>query len=265
MASADDPASLYETYLVPAMFRPWAQLLIDFARPRPGEHVLDAACGTGIVARHVAPLVGRSGRTVGLDFDPAMIAMATGLAPDIEWREGDVQSLPFADEEFDLVLCQQGLQFLRDREAGLKQIHRVLRPGGRMALAVWTDLAKSPGQAALFGALGELLGETMGRPAAWSLSDGAQLQKLVAAAGFVDVEIKIASLPSRYPSARRFVEILLDGSSKVTREALAQLPADRKAAFIEDVVRRLSDFETDTALEFPMESRMLVGHKRKNS
>lgn len=262
MPPADDPATIYETELVPAMFRPWAEVLVDFARPRPGERVLDAACGTGVVARRVVPLVGRAGRTVGLDFDPAMIAMAARLAPEIEWRQGDLQSLPFADGEFDLVLCQQGLQFLRDRDAGLKQMLRVLRPGGRVALAVWTDLAKSPGQAALFGAMGELLGEAMGRPAAWSLSDGAQLEKLVAAAGFVDIETKIASLPSRYASARRFVEILLDGSSKVTREALAQLPTERKAAFIDDVVRRLRDYETSAGLEFPMESRLLLARKR---
>src|SRR5580700_9137128 len=97
MASRDSPASIYETQLVAAIFEPLARILIERARPELGEHVLDAACGTGIVARLVAPMVGPSGRTVGLDYDPIMIEMAKSLAPEIEWRQGDLQNLPFPD------------------------------------------------------------------------------------------------------------------------------------------------------------------------
>ena len=260
--SDDSPASIYETQLVTTIFEPLARTLIERARPKPGENVLDAACGTGVVARLVAPMVGPSGRTVGLDFDPVMIEMARSLAPEIEWRHGDLQNLAFADELFDLVICQEGLQYLPDRGAGLRQIHRVLRPGGRMVLAIWSDLAKSPGHFLLFEALGEILGPDGARPMAWSLADEAQLLKLVSEAGFVSVATTIVSLQTTYPSARRFVEILLNGSSKVTRELLAQIPADRKAAFIDEVAIRLHAYETSDALELPMESRLLVAHKQ---
>jgi SAM-dependent methyltransferase len=258
----NSPAWIYETHQVPAIFGPWARVLVDLARPEPGEHVLDAACGTGVVARLVAPMVGQSGKTVGLDFDPMMIAIAKELGPDIEWQQGDLQSLSFADEFFDLVICQQGLQFLPNRDAGLQQIYRVLRPGGRMVLSIWTELAKSPGQAALFGALGALLGKDMSQPPPWSLADGKQVLNLVSAAGFVDVETTVSSLRATYPSARRFVEIHIDGTSKLTRQVLAQVPADRKTAFINDVSERLRDYETSTILELPMESRLLVGRKK---
>ena len=127
MSDDNSPASIYETQLVTAIFEPLARILIERARPEPGEHVLDAACGTGIVARLVAPMVGSSGRTVGLDYDPIMIEMARSLAPEIEWRQGDLQNLPFPDAFYDLVICQQGLQYLPDCGAGLRQIHRVLR------------------------------------------------------------------------------------------------------------------------------------------
>jgi SAM-dependent methyltransferase len=220
---ADGPASIYETQLVPTIFEPLAQILIERARPKLGEYVLDAACGTGVVARSVAPMVGLSGRTVGLDFDPIMIEMARRLAPEIEWRHGDLQNLPFADGFFDLVICQQGLQYLPDRNAGLRQIYRVLRPGGRMVLATWTDLARSPGHFLLFEVLGVTLDPDRVRPTAWSLADEAQLLKLVSEAGFVSVTTSIISLQTTYPSARRFVEIVLNGSSKVTREDLAQI------------------------------------------
>jgi ubiquinone/menaquinone biosynthesis C-methylase UbiE len=93
----ENPASIYETHLVSAIFEPLARILIERARPQPGEHVLDAACGTGIVARLVAPIVGPSGRTVGLDYDPIMIETARRLAPEIEWRQGDLQNPPFPD------------------------------------------------------------------------------------------------------------------------------------------------------------------------
>jgi len=262
MAREDDPAWIYESYLVPAMFAPWAQVLLDLARPQPGEHVLDVACGTGIVARGIAPIVGRSGRTVGLDFDPLMIAMAKGLDPSIEWREGDLQNLPFDDETFDLVTCQQGLQFLRDREAGLKQIHRVLRPGGRAVLAVWTELAKSPGHAILFAAFGEVLNVDMSRPPAWSLPDEDPLLRLFSAAGFSEVRAGVETRHATFPSARRFVEVLIAGASKVTRESFARLPDERRTAFVDDVARRLHRYETGETLQLPMESRLVVARKR---
>ena len=171
--SDDSPASIYETQLVRAIFEPLARILIERARPEPGEHVLDAACGTGIVARLVAPMVGPSGRTVGLDYDPIMIEMAARLAPDIEWRQGDLQNLPFPDGFYDLVICQQGLQYLPDPGAGLRQMHRVLRPGGRIVLATWSDLAKSPGHVLLFQALAAIIGPERARPVGWSLADEA--------------------------------------------------------------------------------------------
>lgn len=262
MVSDDSPASIYETQLVPAIFEPLARMLIDQARPRSGEHVLDAACGTGIVARLIAPMVGPSGTTVGLDFDPIMIEKAQSLAPEITWRQGDLQNLPFADELFDLVICQQGLQFLPDRGAGLRQIRRVLRPGGRMVLATWSDLAKSPGHSLLFEALGAIVGSDSARPTAWSLANEAQLLKLVSEAGFGSVATTTVSLQTTYPSARRFVEILLNGSSKLTREALARIPADRKTAFIDEVTVRLRAYETGNTLVLPMESRVSVANKR---
>jgi len=247
---------------VPAMFEPLSRIVIGHAAPKPGEHVLDVACGTGIVARSVAPLVGGSGRIVGLDFDPLMVDTAKRLAPEIEWQQGDLQKLPFADAQFDLVMCQQGLQFLPDRTAGLWQIHRVLSGGGRVVLATWTELAKCPGHAVLFGALGKLLGIDMSRPPAWSLADKAEVLKLVTTSGFGAVETSVVSLCARFPSARRFVEMMIGGSSKLTRQALAQIPAARRDVFIDDVATDLHVYETSAGLELPLESRLLVAYKR---
>jgi SAM-dependent methyltransferase len=261
-AAAQAPARIYETYLVPAIFRPLGEMVVALARPTAGEHVLDAACGTGVVARLMAPMVGSSGGTTGLDLDPVMLAMAESLEPGIAWREGNILGLPFPDQSFDLVTCQQGLQFLPDRLAGAREFHRVLKRGGRVVLAIWTAIANAPGHAALFAALGARLGTDMSTPPPWSLGDEAEVRGIVAAAGFADIEMTVTSLRARFPSARKFVEIMLDGSSKATRQALAQLPAGQREDFIADVAARLQRREAGGALELPMETRLIVGWKR---
>lgn len=260
-SAAQSPAQIYETYLVPAIFRPLGEMVVALARPKAGEHVLDAACGTGIVARLVAPAVGTAGRTVGLDYDPVMLAMAESLEPGIEWHQGDIQSLPFPDQSFDLVICQQGLQFPPDRQAGAREFHRVLRRGGRIVLAIWTEVAKAPGHAALFAALGTRLGTDMNTPPPWSFADESKVRELVTAAGFTNIEMSLRSLRARFPSARKFVEIMLDGSSKATRQALSQLPAGQRDEFIADVAGRLQRYEVGGGLELPMETRLIVGWK----
>ena len=121
----------------------------------------------------------------------------------------------------DIVTCQQGIQFLPDRAAGLRQMHRVLRPGGRMALSVWTEFAKLPGHAMLFAALGKVLGVDMRQPPARSLTDATQLLRSFRRPAS-ELEMKLAFLRTTWPSARRFVEIVIAGSFELdTRDVVA--------------------------------------------
>jgi ubiquinone/menaquinone biosynthesis C-methylase UbiE len=113
-----NPAETYEHYLGPTIADPWTRVLLEYAAPQPGERVLDVACGTGSVARHVAPLVGAAGQVVALDISPAMLAVARALpapagAP-VAWLEGNAIRLDLSENAFELVLCQQGLQFFPD-------------------------------------------------------------------------------------------------------------------------------------------------------
>ncbi len=103
--SSNNPAEIYDQYFVPAIFVPWTRVLLEHAAPKASEHVLDVACGTGVVARSVAPLIGPESKVVALDVSSDMLAVARALpAPAgavIEWREGDALALP--DGPFDLV------------------------------------------------------------------------------------------------------------------------------------------------------------------
>jgi ubiquinone/menaquinone biosynthesis C-methylase UbiE len=137
-------ADRYERHLVPTLFEPWAKDITGRARLQPGDQVLDIACGTSIVARHVAQQIGNSGSITGIDLNEGMLEMARAQAAKmgakVEWRQGDAGELPFDDTSFDAVLCQQGLQFFPDKAAVLREMHRVLMPGGRLVVSVVRSL-----------------------------------------------------------------------------------------------------------------------------
>ena len=109
-----EAAELYESAFVPALFAQWPPRLCRAAGVQHGSHVLDVACGTGIVARTAAGIAGRRG-VVGVDLNEAMLAVARRIEPHLEWRRGDVAALPFDDGTFDVVLCQMALMFFPDR------------------------------------------------------------------------------------------------------------------------------------------------------
>jgi len=129
--------------------------------------VLDVACGTGVVTRAAAERVASGGRVAGIDLNPGMIAVARSLPPTagaaIEWHEASALALPFADSGFDVVLCQQGLQFFPDKALALREMRRVLRPGGRLALSVWNN-AGPYSTAVVANGFAFLAGQTPKRP-----------------------------------------------------------------------------------------------------
>jgi ubiquinone/menaquinone biosynthesis C-methylase UbiE len=155
---ARSPAEVYDEMFVPALFQQWGPIVADAARIGPGESVLDVACGTGVLACAALDRVGSQGAVAGLDPNPDMLTVARRKSTRIEWREGRAESLPFPDESFDAVVSQFGLMFFDDRPAALRDMMRVLRPNGRMAVAVCDALEHSPGYAALANLLQRLFG-----------------------------------------------------------------------------------------------------------
>ncbi len=196
------PAQVYEDHLVPLQFRPFARDLVERAAPQRGERVLDVACGTGVVARLVAPLVGLSGSVTGIDLNPAMLAVARKSA-DVEgiivtWREADATALPFEDASFDLALNQQGLQYVPDKHAALSEMHRILTHGGRAFVATWAPLAENHVRQLLDRVARERIGfsSIAGR---FGLGDADTLQALMEGAGFAEIVGSCASWGRRAP------------------------------------------------------------------
>jgi ubiquinone/menaquinone biosynthesis C-methylase UbiE len=137
-------AEAYESTFVPALFAEWAPHLCDLAGVRPGQRVLDVACGTGIVARVAADRLAGAGRVVGVDLNEAMLAVARRVRPDLEWRQGDAETLPFPLTSFDRVLCQMALMFFPDRARALREMRRVAAHDGVAAVVVPASLVDQP-------------------------------------------------------------------------------------------------------------------------
>jgi ubiquinone/menaquinone biosynthesis C-methylase UbiE len=194
--------------MVPTLFAPWAALLVQSANPQPGEHVLDVACGTGVVARHIAPRVGSNGKVSGLDLNPHMLTVARtaaereGLA--IEWHEGQAEKLAFPDNSFDLVLCQFALMFFADRHAALTEMHRVLTQDGRVWLNGWQGLDRHPFYQALHHVIHQRLAVS-GVQDIFSLDNADELATLLTSAGFQHVKIEPVSMTARFPDPAGFL------------------------------------------------------------
>ena len=186
------PGEIYERHIVLAIFARWAPDLIEAAGVRSGERVLDVACGTGVVTRLLAERVGAGGRVVGLDRDPGMLAVARTAASrlNIEWLEGSAVKMPLPDAAFDAVVCQQGLQFFPDRPAALREMRRVLVPGGRLALSVWRSIDHAPGFRVLEQALARRIGPEKAALPPFSLGDPEAIRAMVAGAGFREVRVR---------------------------------------------------------------------------
>lgn len=185
------PADVYDEAFVPALFRHWGPVLCNAANITSGHRVLDVACGTGALTTAVADRVSPGGAVLGLDANPEMLAVARRKHSDIEWRDGRAESLPFADASFDAVVSQFGLMFFDDRVAALREMQRVLRPGGRLAVAVCGALEHSPGYASLAALLERLFGKRVADAfhAPFVLGDAVALRTLCADAGIADASV----------------------------------------------------------------------------
>lgn len=200
-------AEVYEEFFVPALFQQWPSRVTDAAEIQPGQRVLDVACGTGVLARTVADRVGSTGAVVGLDVNEGMLAVAQRKVPTLEWKQGRAEALPWDGETFDAVVSQFGLMFFEDRRTALQEMMRVLRPGGRLAVAVWDSLDHSPGYAAMTDLLQRLFGDQAANAlrAPFVLADPQGLRTLFAEAGMPDVQITTQAGTARFPSLESWV------------------------------------------------------------
>lgn len=203
----------YEKLFVPALFGPWTRHVIDAAELTRDNAVLDLACGSGVLARHVFQRLAGSGRVVGVDPAPGMITTATEHESGIEWVHGSAEDLVFDDATFDRVVSQFGMMFFQVRDKAVREMYRVLKSGGRLTIAVWDTIRNNP----TYGAVAALLRREVSQAAGdairlpYNLGDVSKVTGLLANAGFSKVKFETRTELAHFPNSRTMVEAELRG------------------------------------------------------
>jgi SAM-dependent methyltransferase len=256
-------ATNYQGFLVPGMFTPFAARLIADLEITPGSAVLDVACGTGVVSRFAARATGTTGTVTGVDIGPPMLAVARSQSaePDsapITYLQGSALDLPLADRSFDFATCHHGFQFFPDRVAAAQELHRVLRPGGRVAIACWTGLEETPVWRAIRDSLqvdvSEQAGQMMNSP--FSVP-AAELTALLETAGFTGVGVERVELIASFPAVPDFGAHVIAAGPVAAQFSQAPVVArEAVAAAVTEVAEQYADGDT---VRFPMYSNVASG------
>ena len=252
----DNAARGYEAEFVPALFAEWASRLTTWAEVQRDDTVLDVGCGTGVLAREVASRLGVKQNVTAVDINESMLAVAKEIEPDIAWHQADATALPFADNSFDVVMSQFMLMFVPDREAALREMWRVLKPGGRLLVTVWSD---SPVYQALAHYCYEagLVQIAESFDAFFALADEVKLRDIAVAAGLQAPHLQVEGGAVNFASVEDFVRVEISGwvlSDVLDDQAEAQLH--------ERAIREVAAYMDESgSVRFPMNAHLLLSTK----
>lgn len=255
-------AENYDDVLVPVIFQPWAKELIRSTPPWDGVEFLDLGCGTGAVTREVAASGVSAASMTGVDMTAGMLDVARKKAEKAgikaDWVEADATSLPFKDDRFDLVFCQQALQFFPDPVKALTELRRVLVDGAKVAFCITTDLSENPLLKSQVAAMDKYIGEAAGDSvrAICSLSDGDKIQSLFRDAGFDSINIEKVSLMLFHPDGYEYAAGAMGGMH--TGDKLLELSAEQRETCFEEFLTGLGEYYDGKSMKFPHVSNVVT-------
>jgi ubiquinone/menaquinone biosynthesis C-methylase UbiE len=256
--------ALYDRYLGPLLFEPFARHTAGKVAELKPDRVLETAAGTGIVTTALAERLPASATLIATDLNQAMIdhAATKPALKRVEFRQADALALPFADASFDVVVCQFGVMFFPDKVAGYREARRVLAPGGRFVLSVWDSLAHNPMTRVVVDAVGARYPQNPPRFLARTPhghSDPNVLRRDLAAAGFGSISVETVTLPSRAPSAEDAAIGLCQGTPM--RSEIEALDPAGLAATTDTAAAALRSAFGAGAIEAPMQAVVVTAQK----
>ena len=254
-----ESAAVYERGFVPSLFEQWPPRIAEAIGLREGERVLDVACGTGVLTCECARRVGPSGAVTGIDIAESMLEVARAKRPEVDWRHGDACDLPFPDASFDAVVSQFGMMYFPDKAEAVREMRRVLAPGGRLAVAVWDSFDRNEASALSAEITRDNVDEetaaTLGT--AYSLGEEGVLPGIFDDAGVPDYTIEQMEGTARFPSLDSYLETKLRGWTLA--ESLSEATID---AISEDFHKRFVDYiEDDGSVCYPLAALVVFAQK----
>ncbi|MFN3602881.1 MAG: methyltransferase domain-containing protein [Dietzia sp.] len=242
---------------------PVTRLMVDTVAPAPGDDVLELACGAGGLGLIVADRVAPGGRVVLSDVAPEMAALASqraasrdqvsGAAAHLSVRVLDLEEIDEPDASFDIVVCREGLMFALDPVRATSEIARVLRPGGRMAVAVWGPRDRNPWLGVLADAVQQHTGVPVpppGTPGPFSLGADGALEAALTAAGLEQISVQEVDVPTHDDSFDEYWALRTDLAGPL-KKRLASLSAEDRGAIRETVRSGLAQYQTSDGLRIP--------------
>ncbi|MBC8438249.1 MAG: methyltransferase domain-containing protein [Deltaproteobacteria bacterium] len=258
--SGDGP-NAYEKYIVPAYTWVWAKEIVKRACLREGEKILDVACGTGLVARIAADEQSNPGLIYGVDVNEVMIKKARNIGKSINFYHSDVLEMPFSNNYFDVIFCQQGLQYFPDPGSALKEMNRVLVENGRILLSVWRPIKYSPFYKSLCKVLEKYVNTKSASmlSAAFTFGDFGKLKSLFSDAGFNCININIVVKQMRYSP---FEEFVVGGiMASPFYKDIQEMQGSKREEMLLEIYNSNQNYIDDNGLAAPMESYIVNAKK----
>jgi ubiquinone/menaquinone biosynthesis C-methylase UbiE len=256
-------AAIYDRFMVPLVFAPYAEEVARRARAfMPGD-ILETAAGTGVVTGALHRAL-PDARIIATDLNAPMldVAAARVRSDNVRFEAADAQDLPFADASFDLVVCQFGIMFYPDKVRGNSEARRVLRDGGRYLLVIWDRIERNLATMTAGKAVADVIPQGAGRfyeRVPFRYHDQADIAADLRAAGFAEVEFETIELMSRATSARDAAIALVQGTPM--RADIEQIDPKLLAPATDAAAKALAQFEGPDGFSAPMSAHLVTATK----